>query len=51
MTNTKDHEHHLSLPMDETATLKVAHAASNLGGHVHQNYSIDLLLVSIPKVV
>jgi hypothetical protein len=40
-----------SLPVDETATLKVAHAASDLGGHVHKHHSIDLVLVPITQVV
>lgn len=41
----------MSLPVDETATLEVAHATSDLGGHVHKYHSIDLLLVPITQVV
>jgi len=48
ITNIKGPEYGLQLPMDEIATLKVAHATSNLGGHVHEHYSIDLVLVPIP---
>jgi hypothetical protein len=37
----------LLIPVDETPTLQVIHAASNLGGHIHKHYGIDLVLVAI----